>query len=115
MMSHKEFQKMATNEFLEEKANEIASTIVIRSYDEHGNSHDDRRESTEEERKVLKALAEAAMLAYRSDGIYHNVKQEDCCDSIISAIEYACIGLLPQANCYDSIYTPLQKTMGKWS
>lgn len=89
---------------LKEIARDIAGSIVIRSYDEHG-SRDDRRETTEVEKTVIKNIAYGAMLAYAHCGSL---------DGILNMAEFTLKQWIPTANTYDSIYTPLRNVTETW-
>ena len=79
-------------------ADTIAESIVIRSYDKHGNSRDYRRETTEPEKKIISTIIYGGLLAIRSGADKQSVK--DAC---------AHIGKLqiPEMNEYDTIYDPI--------
>jgi hypothetical protein len=72
-----------------------ASSIVIRSYDKNGNSKDERRETTEPERKIITAIILGGLLAIRDGADKQSVK--DAC-------EYIGKLQIPEMNGYDTIY-----------
>lgn len=72
-----------------------ASSIVIRSYDKNGNSKDERRETTEPERKIITAIIFGGLLAIRNGADKQSVK--DAC-------EYIGKLQIPEMNGYDTIY-----------
>ena len=72
-----------------------ASSIVIRSYDKNGNSKDERRETTDPERKIITAIILGGLLAIRDGADKQSVK--DAC-------EYIGKLQIPEMNGYDSIY-----------
>ena len=92
-------------------AAEIAESIVVRTY-ENGNSHDTRRQTTEKERDILYGLAYSALLGLNHSEESRQSKTAE--DAIINSFEYACIVMLPDANCYDSMYIPLRKMVANW-
>ena len=98
-MTGREFAEKYNEKQLREIARDIAGLIVIRSYDEHG-SRDDRRETTEVEKTVIKNIAYGAMLAYG----YRNGDLE----GILDMAEFTLKQWIPEANAYDTIYTPLR-------
>ena len=59
--------KNITGQELKAFANEKAKTIVIRTYDKDGNSNDERRATTEPERKIIYTIIYGALLAIRND------------------------------------------------
>ena len=91
-------------------AREIAKHITIRTYID-GNSQDNTRESTPEEENAIYGILMGAMLAY-------GWRAEGNLDSILDTAEFSGHYLIPckegEVNCYDTIYIPLQKTMGEW-
>mgnify|MGYP007102223389 CR=1 FL=1 len=58
-----------TEQELREYAEKQAETIVIRSYDERGNSNDERRASTEAEKRILSSIIYGGLLAIRSGAV----------------------------------------------
>jgi hypothetical protein len=72
-----------------------ASSIVIRSYDKNGNSKDERRETTEREKKIITAIIFGGLLAIRDGADKQSVK--DAC-------EYIGKLQIPEMNGYDTIY-----------
>lgn len=104
-MTGREFAEKYNEAQLREIARDIAGSIVIRSYDEYG-SRDDRRETTEVEKTVIKNISYGAMLAYG----YRNGDL----DSILNMAEFTLMQWLPEANTYDSIYIPLRKVTETW-
>lgn len=104
-MTQREFAELGQDEY-QFRANRIAENITIRSYID-GNSNDEVRPTTEIEKRIIKELAYAAMLAYgyRNDG---NV------DSVLDMAEFALHRFIPEANSYDTLYIPLKKEIGLW-
>lgn len=98
---------------LRKMAAEIAEHITIRTYDKvDGCSRDERRESTPAERDIIYKLAFSALLGLSHGETARQSKAAE--DGIINAIEYALVVMLPEANSYDTIYTPLRKTVENW-
>ena len=101
--------KTKTEDDMRELAREISKNITIRSYND-GNSCDTTRESTTEEAKAIFGIIYAAMWAYSRD--------EADLPSILNTAEitgHYLISETEQVNCYDTIYCPLQRIMGKWA
>ncbi len=71
---------------------------MIRSYDEKGNSSDDRRETTESEKKIISTIIFGGLLAIRDGADRQSVK--DAC-------EYIGKLQIPEMNGYDTIYNPI--------
>ena len=88
-----------TEQELREYANRKAESITIRSYDEHG-SRDDRRKSTETEKRIISAIIFGGLLAIR-DGADRQSVQDAC--------EYVGKLLIPAMNGYDTIYNPIRE------
>ena len=108
-MTHEEVMAMSEDE-MKQKAREIAKFITFRRY-ENGNSIDETFEATELEADVTYGIVMAAMLAYGR-------RSEANLQSILDTAEFAGHFLYPtdkEVNCYDTIYIPLQKTIGTWS
>ena len=106
-MTQREFAEKYNESQLKEIARDIAGSIMIRSYD-RGNSRDDRRETTKEEREIIQNIAYGAMLAYsyRSNG--------GSIDSILDTAEFTLKQFIPNCNSYDTIYIPLRKVTETW-
>jgi hypothetical protein len=75
-----------------------ASSIVIRSYDKNGNSKDERRETTEPEKKIISTIIFGGLLAIRNGADKQSVK--DAC-------EYIGKLQIPEMNGYDTIYNAI--------
>lgn len=80
---------------------EISSTIVIRSYDENGNSADTRRPATETERETLYHIIDGALIAA---SMTTDSQQRR---GIASAAECIAITMLHGCNGYDTAFNPL--------
>lgn len=96
---------------LRKMAAEIARNITIRTYVD-GNSKDERRKSTPAEYEILYKLALSALLGLNHGETARQSKIAE--DAIINAIEYTLVLMIPSANSYDSLYTPLRKTVENW-
>lgn len=106
-MTQREFAEKYNANQLKEIARDIAGSIVIRDY-VNGCSRDTRRETTETEKFAIRSIAYGAMLAYgyRSNG--------GSLDSILDMAEFTLRQLIPDCNCYDTIYIPLRKVTETW-
>lgn len=104
-MTGREFAEKYNEVQLKEIARDIAGSIVIRDY-VNGNSRDTRRETTKEEKTIIKNIAFGAMLAYGWVG-------KDI-QSILDTAEFTLMQFLPKANGYDTIYIPLSKVTETW-
>ncbi len=96
---------------LNEIADRISDTIMIRTYT-NGNSNDERRATTPEEKSIIYKIAYGALLGLNWG--------EDCRASriaeqkIIDTAEFQ-IGLfIPECNGYDTIYIPLKNAVKNW-
>jgi hypothetical protein len=87
-----------TEQELKAYADMKAESIVIRSYDKNGNSRDDRRETSESEKKIISTIIYGGLLAIRSGADKQSVK--DAC-------EYIGKLQIPEMNGYDTIYNPI--------
>ena len=105
-MTGREFAEKYNEQQLKEVARDIAGSIMIRQYDECGNSSDIRRATTEIEREIIRKIAYGAMLAYRWRG--------SDIQSILDTAEFTLDLFLPEANGYDTIYTPLRNVTETW-
>lgn len=107
-MTGREFQQKYTENQLREIARDIAGSIVIRDYI-NGNSRDTRRETTKEEKEIIRNIAFGAMLAYSYKG--------GEIDGILAMAEFTLRQFIKDCNCYDTIYIPLRKVTktGYWS
>lgn len=100
-----------SGEELQQIANEIAETIVIRTY-VNGCSRDERRTTTEPEREILRKIARTA-LSSMNYGEKMRASKE-LTQAVIDTAEFALINFIPEANAYDSIYIPLTRVVAKW-
>lgn len=87
-----------TEQELKAYANMKAETIVIRSYDTHGNSNDEKRRTTEPEKKIIATIIFGGLLAIRNGADKQAV--QDACE-FIGKLQ------IPEMNAYDTIYSPI--------
>jgi hypothetical protein len=90
----------STEQKIMEYASMRAETIVIRSYDEEGNSYDNRRATTEAERKIIESIIHGGLLAIQCG----SDKQ-----GVMDACEYIGDIMIPKMNGYDSVYNPIRE------
>lgn len=96
---------------LKEIAQNIASTIMIRTY-ENGNSKDTRRKPTKAESDKIYKVAFGALLGLNWG---ENVRSSKlAAQSIIDTAEFMIGQFLPNCNGYDTIYIPLQNVIKHW-
>jgi hypothetical protein len=86
-----------TEKELKAYASTYAETIVIRTY-ENGNSKDERRATTEEEKKIIESIIYGSLLS---------INRGLDARSIIDAAEFIGDLQIPGMNGYDTIYIPL--------
>lgn len=110
-LERSDVRKWYPEERLEEMADKIAETIVIRSY-ENGCSIDTKRYTTPEEREVLSKVSFGALLAL--DYGAHVRKDRGQEQAVIDAAEFILDLFIPEANGYDSIYAPLSDEVLNW-
>jgi hypothetical protein len=100
-------RKDITEQELREYAEKQAETIVIRTYDEKGNSNDERRASTEAEKRILSSIIYGGLLAIRSGADAQSVA--DACEYIgfiqMRNVDKFTVGRM---NGYDSVYRPIR-------
>lgn len=106
-MTGREFAQKYNSNQIDEIARDIAGSIVIREYI-GGNSYDTRRESTPEEKSIIKNIARAAMVSYGY------CSGENTSGTILNTAEFMLHQFLPNANGYDTIYIPLRKVTETW-
>ena len=94
-----------TDQELREYAEKQAETIVIRTYDERGNSNDERRTSTEAEKQIISSIIYGGLLAIRSGADEKSVA--DACE-YIGYIQMRNVVADGKMNGYDSIYRPIR-------
>ena len=115
-IAREKLQKLSDTE-LTDMVNDIAKTIVVRTYNEYGSS-DDRRDSEQNEYVVIRCVAYSAIYTFT-----HDVKSD--VQTIVDMAEITLMKLteaFPQfsvwgvqhCNCYDTIYKPLMKLFGVW-
>jgi len=98
-------RKDITEQEIREYAEKQAETIVIRTYDEKGNSNDDRRASTEDEKRILFSIIYGGLLAIRSGADEKSVAA--ACE-YIGYIQMRNVVTDGRMNGYDSIYRPIR-------
>lgn len=108
-MTPTEFANKYKNSQLREIARDIAGSVVIRTYVD-GNSKDTRRETTPEEKEIIRNVAYAAMIAYLH-------RTETDINAILDMAEFTLMQFIENVNTYDSIYIPLRKITqtGLWA
>lgn len=104
-------RKHLTEPELKEMAMEVASSIVIRSYD-HGNSVDTRRASTDKEKDIIFKVAYGALLTLNYGETNRGNKVAE--RAVIDAAEMTVDLFLPGANGYLTIYNPLWMILSSW-
>ena len=90
--------KNFTEAELKEYAEQVAKTIVIRTY-VNGNSDDSKRETTLPEREIIKSIIFGGLLS-----INRGLDSQ----RIIDACEFIADLQIPEMNGYDTIYNPMQ-------
>lgn len=104
-MTQEEFSLLSEQEY-HNIAREISGHITIRTY-VNGNSRDDTYETDEGQADIIKAIAFATLVSY---GHRSNADL----DSILAMAEFTLHQLIPDANTYDTLYTPIRKAIGQW-
>lgn len=94
-----------TEQELREYAEKQAETIVIRTYDEIGNSNDERRRTSEAEKRILASIIYGGLLAIRSGADEQSVA--DACE-YIGFIQMRNVVTVGRMNGYDSVYRPIR-------
>ncbi len=92
---------MTVNELRNNLAAEISASIVIRSRDNNGCSHDTRRPTTPAERAKLRAIVSGALVAA---SMTTDSKERR---GIADAAECIAIEMLPDCNGYSTVFCPL--------
>lgn len=114
-------KKMSDKE-MREHAEAIASSIVVRSYDWHG-SHDLRRDSTPEERKIIFGIAFGALNAINSRVRDEHSAYGERTHTVLNTAEWIFIKMCKEFhlesgedhfNSYDSLYAPLKLIVDSW-
>lgn len=85
-----------------------AQTVIIRTYDERGNSTDTQRATTKTERKILTAVLFGALLAANN---HPNIEEDS---KIIATAEFTALQLINNINTYNSVYIPLNRIFRAW-
>lgn len=104
-MTSFEFNVKYNENQLKEIARDIAGSVVIRDYVD-GSSHDTRRETTHQEKEIIRNIAYGAMLAYSFR--MHEI------EGILDMAEFTLRQFIPNCNCYDTIYIPLRNVTETW-
>ena len=94
-----------TEQELREYAEKQAEAIVIRTYDEIGNSNDERRTSTEAEKQIISSIIYGGLLAIWSGADEKSVA--DACE-YIGNIQMRNVVTVGRMNGYDSVYRPIR-------
>ena len=103
---YKKFEQIQT------MADELASTIVIRTYDENGNSHDVRRKPlSAEEREKLRGIFYMTLVTINRN---RDVNEVGYVQGVIDMAEFMIDKLIPYVNGYDSMYLPLKRVVKEW-
>ena len=100
-----------TEQELREYAEKQAETIVIRTYDEKGNSNDDRRASTEAEKRILSSIIYGGLLAIWSGSA--DAKSVAAACEYIGYIQMRNVVTAGRMNGYDSVYRPIRDFFDK--
>jgi hypothetical protein len=92
---------MTKDELFNNLITEISASIVIRSYDRAGCSHDTRRPTTPGERAKLRAIISGALISasMNLDASHRR--------GIVDAAESIADQMLPGCNGYDTVFCPL--------
>jgi len=94
-----------TEQEIREYAEKQAETIVIRTYDDKGNSNDDRRATESVEKQIISSIIYGGLLAIRSGADEKSVA--DACE-YIGNIQMRNVVKVGRMNGYDSIYRPIR-------
>lgn len=87
---------------------ECAKSIVIRTYD-NGNSKDTRRKTTKKEAEILYSLISGALISVKFHSGSNDEKgHKQTLQHAADTAEFISHGLIPDANGYDSVYTPIK-------
>ena len=97
---------------LKDIALRISKEIYIRTYDERGNSKDEKRSTTEQERKVLFNIAYGALYTLNAGEKMRSSKDME--EAVIDNAEITLDLFLPKCNGYLTIYCPLHKIIREW-
>lgn len=115
-------RKNITEEEMRKHAEEIASSIVVRSYDWHG-SHDERRATTPEEKKVVFGIALGALNTINSRVRDEHSIYGEKTHAVLDTAEWIFIEMSKEFrlesgedhfNSYDSLYAPLMIIVNSW-
>lgn len=95
---------------------DMCKEVVVRSYTD-GCSSDDRRDSTDSERKLLRQIFYSAIYTFTHDKRADVQTIVDMSEIIAMKLlndENAYIGDNSHINCYDTVYSSLQRLFGVW-
>lgn len=92
---------MTENELFNNLIAEISASIVIRSYDRAGCSHDTRRPTKPAERAKLRAIVSGALISASMNPDASHRR------GIVDAAESIADQMLPGCNGYDTVFCPL--------
>lgn len=115
-------RKNMSDKEMREHAEAISSSIVVRSYDWHG-SHDLRRDSTPEERKIIFGIAFGALMAINWRVRHENSAYGSKTQTVLNTAEWIFIEMCKEFhlesredhfNSYDSLYAPLVLVINSW-
>lgn len=115
-------RKNMSDKEMREHAEAIASSIVVRSYDWHG-SHDLRRDTTPEEKKVIFGIALGALNAINSRVRDEHSAYGSKTHMVLNTAEWIFIEMCKEFhlksgedhfNSYDSLYAPLVLVVDSW-
>ena len=109
-MTHEEWMDKTDDEY-KKLAREIATYITFRTY-EDGSSYDTTVNANSFEREITYGIIMAAFLTY---GRRKDADLKSIIDTAEFAGHFLYINTGLEVNCYDTIYIPLQETMGEWS
>ena len=115
-------RKNMSDKEMREHAEAIASSIVVRSYDWRG-SHDLRRDTTSEEKKVIFGIALGALNTINSRAKDENSAYGSKTHMVLNTAEWIFIEMSKEFrlesgedhfNSYDSLYAPLMIIVNSW-
>lgn len=107
-----EVREHKTESELKAMAQEMASTIVIRTY-HGGNSKDTRRTPTPSESEAIYKVAISALLGLNWGEDVRSSRLAE--QAIIDTAEFAINQFIDNVNGYDTIYIPLKRIVKNWS
>ena len=90
----------------------ISKDIYIRTYDERGNSKDEKRSATNDEQKIIYNIAYGALHTLNYGKQMRS--SEDMTQAVIDNAEITLDLFISDCNGYDTIYCPLQAIVREW-